>query len=347
MEPHSARRRLASRDNEGVGGVKEKEADLVGVCSSRAFYLLDLVACWLVLLFFLGKNQEKDEESEMSATTPTRTPDHAGTASATASGSKGRAPRSSSRPVPDDPHAPEMITRAWPHVREMMSRRGYDTAAMAPTISEAKARKTPLFRLLYPQSQGAIDAALATARAAGVRRARIDRPDGPILVVFTGVPKINVDTVRKVAARMTRPVTTKDSAPSTAPQTTAPSTAGSLSGLPHRALVLSCQGYTTQVPARISESIAPGQHVELATYNQHFFCPVDHWLVPPHDVLSAPQKAALLARLGLADDTLLPRQLRTDAVSRYYGLDPGAVVHYRRPVGTLEMFHYYRVVVNN
>lgn len=240
-----------------------------------------------------------------------------------------------------------MIARAWPHVREMMSRRGYDVAAMAPTISEAKARKTPLFRLLYPQSQEAIDAALAAARAAGVRRARIDRPDGPILVVFTGVPKINVDTVRKVAARMTRPATSP-LAPSTPAATTTAATTttiASLNGLPHRALVLSCQGYTTQVPARISESIAPGQHVELATYNQHFFCPVDHWLVPPHDVLSAAQKAALLARLGLADDTLLPRQLRTDAVSRYYGLDPGAVVHYRRPVGTLEMFHYYRVVV--
>ncbi|AGO83997.1 RNA polymerase rbp5 [Pandoravirus salinus] len=270
----------------------------------------------------------------------TRTPEAANATpnSAANSTAKGRAPRSSSRPVPDDPHAPEMIVRAWPHVREMMSRRGYDTSAMAPTISEAKARKTPLFRLLYPQSQEAIDAALAAARAAGMRRARIDRPDGPMLVVFTGVPKINVDTVRKVAARMTRPAQPA--------KETSPPMAGSLSGLPHRALVLSCHGYTTQVPARISESIAPGQHVELATYNQHFFCPVDHWLVPPHDVLSAPQKAALLARLGLADDTLLPRQLRTDAVSRYYGLDPGAVVHYRRPVGTLEMFHYYRVVVN-
>ncbi|AGO82437.1 RNA polymerase rbp5 [Pandoravirus dulcis] len=278
----------------------------------------------------------------------TRTPDSAtatpGVAT-TPTASKGRAPRSSSRPVPDDPHAPEMITRAWPHVREMMSRRGYDIAPMAPTISEAKARKTPLFRLLYPQSQEAIDAALAAARAAGVRRARIDRPGGPILVVFTGVPKINVDTVRKVAARMTRPTAPPLAPSAPAATTTTTTTTASLNGLPHRALVLSCQGYTTQVPARISESIAPGQHVELATYNQHFFCPVDHWLVPPHDVLSAPQKAALLARLGLADDTLLPRQLRTDAVSRYYGLDPGAVVHYRRPVGTLEMFHYYRVVV--
>lgn len=276
----------------------------------------------------------------------TRTPDSAAMPG-TPTASKGRAPRSSSRPVPDDPQAPEMIARAWPHVREMMSRRGYDIAPMAPTISEAKARKTPLFRLLYPQSQEAIDAALTTARAAGVRRARIDRPDGPILVVFTGVPKINVDTVRKVAARMTRPATSPlaPSTPAATSAATSTTTAASLNGLPHRALVLSCQGYTTQVPARISESIAPGQHVELATYNQHFFCPVDHWLVPPHDVLSAPQKAALLARLGLADDTLLPRQLRTDAVSRYYGLDPGAVVHYRRPVGTLEMFHYYRVVV--
>lgn len=272
--------------------------------------------------------------------TPTRTsktPD-AATGSTAVPAAKGRAPRSSSRPVPDDPQAPEMIVRAWPHVREMMARRGYDTTAMAPAISEAKARKTPLFRLLQPQTQEAIDAALAAARAAGVRRARVDRPDGPILVVFTGVPKINVDTVRKVAARMTRasaPLPSSAGASARAPSDT-----------PRRALVLSCHGYTTQVPARIGESIAPGQHVELATYEQHFFCPVDHWLVPPHDVLSGPQKAALMARLGLVDDTLLPRQLRTDAVSRYYGLDPGAVVHYRRPVGTLETFQHYRVVVD-
>jgi DNA-directed RNA polymerase subunit H (RpoH/RPB5) len=235
-----------------------------------------------------------------------------------------------------------MIMRAWPHIREMLCRRGYDAApVMAPTISEAKARKTPLFRLVQPQSQESIDDALAAARAAKVRRARVDRPTGPILVVFTGVPKINVDTVSKVAARMTHGLLATAGASTTTTGCSLPE------GVPHRALVLSCHGYTTQVPARIAESIAPGQHVELATYNQHFFCPVDHLLVPPHDILSAPQKAALLARLGLADDTLLPRQLRTDAISRYYGLDPGAVVYYRRPVGTLEMFHYYRVVVNN
>lgn len=245
---------------------------------------------------------------------------------ATATAPKSRASRSSSRPVPDDPHGPEMIVRAWPHVREMLDRRGYAVGnAMEPSISEAKARKTPLFRLVPPQTQESIDAALATAHTAGLRRARVNRPRGSILVVFTGVPKVNVGTIREVITRMARAVSGET---------------------PWRALVLSCHGNTTQVPGEIEKSIAPHQHVELATYDQHFFCPADHRLVPPHDVLSPQQKAALLARLGLVDDTLLPRQLRTDAISRYYGLDPGDIVYYRRPLGTLETTHSYRVVVD-
>ena len=236
-----------------------------------------------------------------------------------------RAPRTSSRARLDDPDAPAMIMRAWPHVREMMARRGYDASSgMSADIGKAKAAKTPIYRVLQPQDQETIDATLREARASGAKRARVDRPQGPILLVFTAVPKINVDIVRAAVERMGR---------------------GDGTGPIPRAMLLSCKGYTSQVPGEIAKLLRPGWRVELATYGQHFFCPVDHRSVPPHDILSQAQKAQLLARLGLTDDTRLPRQLMKDTLSRYYGLEPGAVVHYRRSMGTLEMVHYYRVVV--
>ncbi len=221
-----------------------------------------------------------------------------------------------------------MIMRAWPHVREMMSRRGYDVSSgMTATVNKARAANTPIYCVLQPQDQETIDATLRDARTNGVKRARIDRPQGPILLVFTAVPKINVDVVRAAVERMGR----GDGEDGTGPIA--------------RAMLLSCKGYTSQVPGEIVKLLRPGWRVELATYGQHFFCPVDHRSVPPHDILSHAQKAQLLARLGLTDDTRLPRQLMKDTLSRYYGLDPGAVVHYRRTMGTLEMVHYYRVVV--
>jgi DNA-directed RNA polymerase subunit H (RpoH/RPB5) len=239
-----------------------------------------------------------------------------------------RASRSTPRPQPGDPRAPGEITRAWPYVREMLHRRGYEVDGAMEPAADAKVASatTPVYRLLRPMTQQDLDDALRKARDEGRRRARVDRPEGPILVVFTPVSKINVDTVRAVIERMKA------------------ASAGGGEAV-RRALLLSVEGYTPKVPLEIAALAGRRVRIELALYGHHSFCPVDNRLVPEHDILSRDQKAALLSRLGLADDSLLPKQTRGDAVSRYYGLDVGDVVHYRRPMGTLELQHYYRVVI--
>lgn len=238
-----------------------------------------------------------------------------------------------SRAQPNDPEAAQMIVRAWPHVREMMTRRGYDVEAspggMAPAVSLQKAATAPIYRILEPLDQESIDAALADARRQGKKRAHVNRPSGAIMLVFTAVPRINVDTVRVVVERIKRII----------------KRGSSETGVPRRVLILSCRGHTTQVPAEIAKLAAPVRvRVDMATYTQHFFCSVDHELVPRHDILSPAQRTALLARLKHPDASLLPKQKRGDAVSYFYGLEAGDIVLYHRPMGTLELVRYYRAV---
>ncbi len=66
-------------------------------------------------------------------------------------------------------------------------------------------------------------------------------------------------------------------------------------------------------------------------------------MVRHHRVLSDDEKRALLRRLAV-DDEALPVLLHSDALARYYDLQPGTVVAFMRKFGSHEPTPYYRVV---
>jgi len=225
-----------------------------------------------------------------------------------------------------DAEVANMIRRAWPNVREMLHRRGYnayESMAEEAPVKRATTQGHQCYTVV-PMEQQEIDRAREKALALGQRFARVNRPRGPLMVVFTSDARVNVDAVRWIVRCM------------------------DADGCNVRhAILMARQKHTSQVPIKIAETAKGRYRIELATYEQFFYCPVDNWLVPEHDILSPEQKAALLDRLCLTPETShrMPRQLRTDVVSLYYGIEPGTVIRYRCHLGDLEPFDYYRIIV--
>lgn len=69
----------------------------------------------------------------------------------------------------------------------------------------------------------------------------------------------------------------------------------------------------------------PVFHLELFYENDLLVDITEHFLVPPHILLSEEEKKEVLARLSVPADKL-PKLNVNDPVSRYYGFKPGQVI---------------------
>ena len=94
----------------------------------------------------------------------------------------------------------------------------------------------------------------------------------------------------------------------------------------------------------VDKKRAEGKIIEIFLQKEVLMNITQHELVPLHEPLSPEDKAALLEKYKITE-TQLPRILRTDPVSRYYGVSPGVVFKITRKSETAGEYVTYRLVV--
>ena len=73
---------------------------------------------------------------------------------------------------------------------------------------------------------------------------------------------------------------------------------------------------------------------------------LNHILVPPHRVLSEPEKIAIKTKYNIITDNLFPELSRFDPVAQAIGIRPGEVCEIIRPSKTAISAPYYRICIN-
>jgi DNA-directed RNA polymerase subunit H len=72
---------------------------------------------------------------------------------------------------------------------------------------------------------------------------------------------------------------------------------------------------------------------------------LNHILVPPHRVLSEPEKIAIKTKYNIITDNLFPELSRFDPVAQAIGIRPGEVCEIIRPSKTAISAPYYRICI--
>jgi DNA-directed RNA polymerase subunit H (RpoH/RPB5) len=72
---------------------------------------------------------------------------------------------------------------------------------------------------------------------------------------------------------------------------------------------------------------------------------LNHILVPPHRVLSEPEKIAIKTKYNIITDNLFPELSRFDPVAQAIGIRPGEVCEIIRPSKTAISARYYRICI--
>jgi DNA-directed RNA polymerase subunit H (RpoH/RPB5) len=112
----------------------------------------------------------------------------------------------------------------------------------------------------------------------------------------------------------------------------------------HDAILVSA-GLTSSASMEVRKHMSEGRFIVNMTPESLKFDLVDHVLVPPHRVLSAAEKRALVETFG--PESGLPQISLDDPVSKYYGVHPGDVFEITRNRPNVGEHPHYRVVVLN
>jgi len=109
-----------------------------------------------------------------------------------------------------------------------------------------------------------------------------------------------------------------------------------------RAIIVVQLGMTPSAKQALVD-MAPKYQLEQFMESELLVNVTEHELVPEHLVLSAAEKAELLARYKLKDHQL-PRMQIGDTIARYYGLKKGEVIKIIRASPTSGRYVTYRIV---
>lgn len=104
------------------------------------------------------------------------------------------------------------------------------------------------------------------------------------------------------------------------------------------------QSITSFAKQYIDEMTRDGFKVEMFKNTELYFNITRHTLVPKHTLLAEDEKVSLLKKLRILPFNL-PHIKRTDAVSKYMGLNKGDVVRILRTSEIAETSTYYRICV--
>ncbi len=209
------------------------------------------------------------------------------------------------------------VMRAWPHVRRMLQRRGYQVHDVPARID-------------YQYLAGPLAAAqFRYVCALDTSRAQAHAQPARLAVVYHLEPKIGVKYVRAVMEQL---------------ETHA-------GGAVHAAVLLSPEGATAFTNKEVhdqysgggSSDASGGGSVQIFRLDEFFFSLADHALVRAHRIATRREQRLLLEHLMCTAEKL-PVLLRDDPLARYYNLPAGALVCFARQNGTQERSVYYRLV---
>lgn len=147
---------------------------------------------------------------------------------------------------------------------------------------------------------------------------KLDDVDEKLFVFFPEEPKVGVKPIRRYLDEMKRESV-------------------------KRAIILVQDSMTPFAKQALNE-LAPQYVLEQFAEAELLVDITEHELVPKHEVLSADEKAALLAQYKLSE-TQLPRMKPTDPIARYFGLQRGDTVKIVRSSETAGRYVTYRVVL--
>ena len=113
-------------------------------------------------------------------------------------------------------------------------------------------------------------------------------------------------------------------------------------GIPNGIIIY--QNSMTPAATKVIQAMAGKFQIEAFMESELLVNITKHELVPRHQLMTPPEKLALLRRYRLKE-TQLPRIHVHDPIARYYGLKRGQVVKITRPSETAGRYVTYRIVL--
>lgn len=100
-----------------------------------------------------------------------------------------------------------------------------------------------------------------------------------------------------------------------------------------------------QMPSKQTIDLMDKLHMQLFLIKELQYNPLKHELVPPHSILTAPEKKAFLKEYRIGQVKHLPYILRNDVIARWIGAVPDDIIKITRFSESAGEYQYYRLCI--